>query len=326
MKAVRFARFGPPSEVLRLEELPIPEPAPGEVRLRLTHRPINPSDLLTVAGVYPIRPALPGSPGLEGVGRVDAVGQGVDIPLGQRMITLAAVPGTWAEAVLVSADRLLSIPETMADQTAAQFLVNPMTAWALLDDLALSSGDWLLQTAAGSTLGRLLIELTRSRGVRTINVVRRREQIPELLELGADQVLATEDGPLVDQVLGLTAGQGVLSAIDAVGGALGAQVAACLAPGGRMLVMGLLEAEPTLPMTTADILFKEATIRGFWLARWFARQAPERVGQAIGEVMHLLVSGVLHPAVEAEYELADFREAVVHTARSGRRGKVLLTG
>lgn len=67
-------------------------------------------------------------------------------------------------------------------------------------------------------------------------------------------------------------------------------------------------------------------VRGFWLARWFARQAPERVGQAIGEVMHLLVSGVLHPAVEAEYELADFREAVVHTARSGRRGKVLLTG
>ena len=155
MKAVRFARFGRPSEVLRLDEIPVPEPGPGEARLRLTHRPMNPSDLLTVSGIYPIRPTLPGSPGLEGVGRVDAMGAGVDMPVGQRMVTLAGVPGTWAEAIVVPVGRLLSVPDSMTDQTAAQFLVNPLTAWALLDDLSPSRGDWLLQTAAGSTLGRL---------------------------------------------------------------------------------------------------------------------------------------------------------------------------
>lgn len=323
MLAIRFARFGAPEEVLHLEDVPTPVPGAGEVRLRITRRPVNPSDLLTVTGVYPIRPELPGSPGLEGVGHVDELGAGVAMPLGQRVITLAGVPGTWADAIVVPADRVLTVPNEMSDQTAAQFLVNPRTAWALLNNLGVGRGDWVLQTAAGSTLGRLLIQLARLRGVHTLNVVRRRSQVDELLGLGADEVICTEDERIEGRVLALTKGRGIGAAQDAVGGTLGGRVAACLAPGGTLLVLGLL-GESELPVTTRDFLFKEATVRGCWLARWFGRTPPEVVGRAMTELTELLAGGRLAPPVEAEYELKEFRAAIAHSERPGRRGKVLM--
>jgi NADPH2:quinone reductase len=328
MRAIRLSRFGPPAEVLRLEEVPDPEPGPGEVRLRLTHRPINPSDLVTITGLYPIRPTLPGTPGLEGLGRIDALGPSVSgVALGERAVTLAAVPGTWAERMVVPADRVLRVPESVSDQTAAQLLVNPFTAYAMLtDELSLGEGDWLLQTAAGSALGHMVVQLARRRGIRTINAVRRRDQAPDLLALGADAVIATDEEPLVERVLALTGGRGVPAAIEAVGGTLGGEVVRCLAPGGVMLTMGLLSGDLTMPVPSAELLFKGAAVRGFWLTLWFARQPPDAMGRAVEAVLALLADGAITAPVAAEYDLADVHAAVAHAERSGRRGKVLLRG
>lgn len=328
MRALRFNRAGEPLDVLRLDDVPIPTPGPGEVRVRITHRPINPSDLLTVRGVYPIQPTLPGSPGLEGVGVVDALGDGViNLARGQRVISLAGVPGTWAEQLVIPAERALPVPDAVNDQVAAQVLVNPVTAWAMLhDELALAKGDWVLQTAAGSTLGRLVIQLARHRGIHTINVVRRRAQVQPLLDAGADAVVCTENESLVDRVRAITGGKGVRGAIDAVSGPEGADVARCLAPGGTMLTMGVLGGATLGPIDAGDLLFKGASIRGFWLTNWFMRQTPESVGHALTEVLTLLATGVMKPDVAAEYDLADFREAIAHAERPGRNGKVLLRG
>ena len=328
MRALVFDRFGPPDEVLRLADVSAPEPGPGEVRIRLSHRPINPADVLTVVGVYPVRPSLPGSPGLEGVGRVDAVGDGVRGPaIGARVIPLAGLPGTWAEQMVLRADQVLQIPDGVSDQSAAQLLVNPFTVYALLtDELQLARGDWLLQTAAGSTLGRMVIQLARRRGIRTINVVRRRAQAEELLSLGADAVVATDDEPLVERVMAITEGQGARGAIDAVGGALGADVARSLGRGGVMIAFGLLSGETTMPVDVADLLFKGSAVRGFWLPLWFAAKPPDAMAHATAEVVTLVAEGVLTPQVAAEYDLADFREALAHANRAGRSGKVLLVG
>jgi len=328
VRALRFAEHGEPARVLRLEQLESPEPGAGEVRLRMTYRPINPSDLLTVRGLYPIQPKLPGSPGLEGVGVVDAVGSGVSgIPVGARAISLAGQPGTWAEQFVIPAAAALLVPDAVADRTAAQILVNPMTAWAMLtNELSLASGDWLLQTAAGSTLGRLVIQLAKQRCLRTINVVRRRARRQELLDIGADAVIVTEDESLVDRVRSITKGRGVVGAIDSVAGPETAQVARCLAMNGTMLTMGVLSGNPVATIDTADLLFKGATIRGFWLTNWFQRQTPEMVERAMSEVLTLLATHRLEPVVEAEYELADFAAAIAHSERPGRKGKVLLRG
>src|SRR5215831_20921676 len=174
MRALRFARFGDPRDMLRLENIPAPEPRADEVRIRFTHRPINPSDLLTVRGDYRIFTQPPLTPGLEGVGVIDALGDGVSgLSVGQRVISLAGLPGTWAEQFVVPAERAMPLPDAVSDPDAAQLLVNPMTAWAFLNgELPLRDGDWLLQTAAASTLGKMIVALARARGVRTLNVVR----------------------------------------------------------------------------------------------------------------------------------------------------------
>ncbi len=326
MRAIRFHHFGPPGKVLQLEELPDEQPGPGQVRLRLTHRSINPSDLLTINGHYGRLPRLPATPGLEGAGRVDALGAGVTgWGVGDRAIPLGAA-GTWRESLVVAANQLLPVPDAVGDETAAQFVVNPVTAWVMLEEeLALKPGDWLVQTAAGSTLGRLVIQLAQLRGYRTINFVRRAEQVAEVGDLGGDAVFCTGEADLVERVRALTGGRGVAGALDAVGGETGALALHCLRPGGTLIVYGLLGGEP-LPLHNGEMLFRGLTVRGFWLAHWFQHTPPERAQTTLRALMGLMAGGALVPPVEAAYDLADFRAAIAHAERPGRQGKVLLTG
>ena len=166
------------------------------------------------------------------MGEVQALGPGVDsVPVGRRVVPLGVSPGTWAELMVVPAARLLPVPDGVSDEAAAQLVVNPLSAWVLVvDELDLQPGEWLLQNAAGSTLGRVVIQLARARGFRTINVVRRAEQGEELLALGADEVIVTDHEDVEERVREITAGEGVGKAIDAVGGELAGRIAAALAP------------------------------------------------------------------------------------------------
>jgi NADPH:quinone reductase-like Zn-dependent oxidoreductase len=327
MRAIRFHQFGPPKEVLILEEMPQPSPGPGQVLVRLTHRPINPSDLYTVRGTYGHLPSLPASPGFEGMGRIEALGEGVrSWHIGDRVIPLSGDGGTWREYALVDAGRLLPVLPSVTDQTAAQFIVNPVTTWVMLvEELQVQPGEWVLQTAAGSTLGQIVIQLGRLRGFKTVNLVRRREQIDELLALGADAVFSTDEPGLTDKVKALTGRNGPRVALDAVGGETGALALGCLRPGGTMLLYGMLSGE-SLPVHSGEMLFRGLTLRGFWLSHWFRQQPPDRVSTTLMNLMQIMGEGHLIPPVEAEYELADFVTAIAHAERPGRRGKILLVG
>lgn len=326
MRTIRFDEFGEPGEVLRLEEAPLPEPGPGQVRVRLTHRPINPSDLSTIRGEYGRLPTLPATPGLESVGVIDALGKEVSgFRKGQRVIPLG-LNGTWREYGVVDALRLIPVPDALSDESAAQFVANPVTAWVMLEEeLALEEGDWVLQTAAGSTLGRLVLQLAQHNGYKTVNFVRRREQVQELLDLGADAVICTEDDDVVTQVQALTGGKGVTGAIEAVGGRTGELAAHCLRPGGTMIVYGMLSGEP-MAIHGGEFLFKGLTLRGFWLTYWIQSTPPAKTLGVMAQLMELMTQGELTPPVEATYDLADFVQAVEHAETPGRSGKVLLTG
>jgi NADPH2:quinone reductase len=233
MKSVRFNEFGDPAKVLRVEDVPQPEPGENQVLVRMRARSINPSDLLTVRGLYGALPKLPATPGLEGMGEIAAVGKGVqNLRTGQRVIPLG-VPGTWQEYIVVNSTQLIPVPDSVSDQTAAQFVVNPLTAWIMtVEELAMKPGEWLLQTAAGSTLGRVVLQIARLRGFKTINVVRRREQVAELKALGADEVISTDVEKIGERVKAIAGEAGVTKAIDAVGGQTGAAVASALGRGG----------------------------------------------------------------------------------------------
>jgi NADPH2:quinone reductase len=324
MQSVRFHEFGNPAEVLRVEDVPKPEPGAGQVLVKMRARAINPSDLLTVRGLYGSLPVPPATPGLEGMGEVAEAGEGVaHLRAGQRVIPLG-VAGTWQEFVVAPAAQVIPVPDAVSDQTAAQFVVNPLTAWIMtLEELSLQPGEWLLQTAAGSTLGRVVLQIAKQRGFKTINVIRRREQAEELKALGADEVICTDEEDIPERVRQITGREGLRKAIDAVGGETGAAVLSALGRGGVMLVYGLLSGRP-MPVDGGRMIFTSSTVRGFWLGDWMRSAPPERQQAVTGEMLRAMATREIVPPVEAEYPLSEILAAVSHSERPGRSGKVLL--
>ena len=212
----------------------------------------------------------------------------------------------------------------LTDEQAATFFVNPASALVMTRYiLAVPPGAWLLQTAAGSALGRMVIRLGRHFGFRTINVVRRREQAEELSREGADAVVATGEESLTERVRALTDGQGVPCAIDAVGGATGTEVVGVLAPGGRMLVYGTLSEEP-MSLDPRTLMVGQKRVEGFWMSEWVKKQRVLTMISLFRKLGKLIQSGVLATEVGATFPLNDVRAAVRQAAQPGRQGKVLL--
>ena len=244
MKALVFDKFGDPSQVLQLQDVPVPEPGPGQVRVRMLASPINPSDLMVIRGQYGRLPHLPATPGFEGVGIVDAAGPGLlawvrGLKPGRRVAVLNGTGGNWQEYVVLPARQVVPVSNDLPDEQVATFFVNPATALIMTRGvLRVAPGQWLLQTAAASALGRMVIRLGQHFGFRTINVVRRPEQAEELRRAGAEFVIASDVEPVVERVHAWT-GEGVQFALDCVGGAAGQASVESLGRHGRMLVYGI---------------------------------------------------------------------------------------
>ena len=194
MKAFVFERTGDPNDVLAVRELPQPKPGPGEVLVRVLLSPAHPSDMHIMRGRFGRQPTLPASPGIECVGVVEALGSGVAGPAPGTRVVLLNVWGSWRELIVSPAERVIPVPGDLSDEDAAQALVNPVTAWVMtLVEHGLKPGDWLLQTAAGSTVGQLVLQLARMERFHTVNIVRRRAQVPDIKALGGEVVITSED-------------------------------------------------------------------------------------------------------------------------------------
>jgi len=327
MKAVRFEAFGEPGQVLGVAEVPEPVPGPGEVLVRMIASPVNPSDLLVVRGRYGVLPPLPATPGFEGVGVVEDSGPGLlgRFYRGRRVAVINQEGGNWAEKVVLPALRVVPVPPDLPDDQVASFFVNPATALALTRHvLRVPKGAWLLQTAAGSTLGRMIIKLGRHDGFRTMNVVRRPEAVDELKALGADAVICSADAPIDEQVRSLTGGHGVAHAIDPVGGEAGSQVFRALAEDARMVVYGLLSDEPIRFDPRAMIAGKRV-IEGFWLGHWMQSRSKLKAVALFREIAGLIRSGVLASDPGRTFPLDAVLDAAREADSVGRRGKTLLT-
>jgi NADPH:quinone reductase-like Zn-dependent oxidoreductase len=322
MRSVRFTEVGKPADVLTVENIPVPEPKPGEVRIRVHVSPINPSDTTFIQNLYGIKPQLPSSAGFEGMGTIDAVGEGVSLKPGTR-VSFSTI-GAWSEYVTVPAKILIPIPDTLPDQTAAQLFVNPFTAYAMVQESGVQPGEWLLVTAAGSAFGQMVIQLCKMKGIRTIGTVRRNDMTGQLKKLGADEIVNTEEEKLPKRVMEITGGKGVPCVLDAVGGKTGAAALQSLAYGGTMLVYGLLSME-NIPVNSGLMIFKALQIRGFWLTDWMRHAAENKRKEVRETVIELLSSGKVKLPVEAVYPIEQIRQAVIHADSPGRTGKILIS-
>lgn len=320
MKQVIFNEIGQPQEVLKIEEADLPQPKPHEVRIRVTARNINPSDIMFVRGMYGITPKLPSSAGFEAAGVVETADQEGRIPVGARVIFTGI--GTWKEYVTLPAALVIPTPEGMSDEVACQAFINPMTAYGMLEKSGLKEGEWLLVTAGASAFGKLVIQMAKDKGIKVACTVRREEQKQALYDLGAALVINTEKEK-IQKVIAQKTGEGVAVVFDAVGGFLGAKALACLKDGGRMMVFGLLSLE-SIPLNSGLLIFKYLKVEGFWLTSWMESLSDSDRNKAFKTVFGHLLSQKVKVDIQATYPLERFKEALEEYEREGRNGKVIL--
>lgn len=219
---------------------------------------------------------------------------------------------------------VIPVPDNISDETAAQAIVNPVTAYAMLDEVNVPKGEYLLQTAGASVIGRIIIQFAKVRGVKTISLVRRKEQIEELKAIGADEVLCTEDGTnIYKEVKRITNGKFAYGAFDSVGGELGVKIAQSVRDNGHIFLYGALDGL-TVTTSTHALLFRNVHYNGFWLTKFLREAGREKVLNTFMNVFELLGNGIT-PLAGKKFPLEKLSEALEYSEKEARGGKVLLT-
>jgi len=335
MRIVQYHNYGNPEQVLRVNGVAPPAPGAGQLLVRVLARPVHPGDLLGIEGRYSgARAGAPvaagaASPGFEGMGVVEAVGEGVAAETFTPGTRVAFFPagGAWGELALVPAQFATVLPDDVPDSAAAQLHVNPLTAQMLLRAaLAAGAGPGgaMVLTAAGSAVARLLAALALDAGVPVIGLVRSSLGTAALAAVHPRLAVIATDTPDwradLERALGGTPLRVVL---DAVGGALPSELFGRLAPGGTLVSYGDLTAEP---LSIPALLFsvRDLHIEGVSVGRWAGLPLEQRRADVRGA----LDLALRHPQlfeVGASYDLEQVGAAVAHSQRARKGGAVLLT-
>ncbi|PRW50861.1 putative trans-2-enoyl- mitochondrial [Chlorella sorokiniana] len=326
-RSLMFSEHGVPEKVLRLEPEQLPALGDHEVLVNVLAAPINPSDINTIEGKYPLRPELPGVPGHEGVGVVEAVGPKVTrMRPGDRVVPIEHGQGTWRSHGVFNEQHWYKIPKDLPIAAAATMVVNPPTAVRLLEEFVpLEAGDTLVQNGATSAVGRYIIQLAKSRGVNTINIIRdrpdRAEVEADLKDLGATVVTTSNEikAALKDSRLPKPK-----LALDCVSGDAAAACAKVLVNGGTMVTYGAMSQQP-LTVPPGLLIFNDIRLRGFWLTGGYAKMKDgwRAKEDLVDRVVALFRTKVFRPGAVAAFDLEQWEEAMKQ-ARSDHRNKTLL--
>ncbi len=320
MKTIRFHEYGDP-HVLQLDDLPTPDPAAGQVRVRLTAAGVNFIDTYQRRGRYPV--PLPYTPGSEGAGVVDALGADVTLFRVGDPVAFAMTPGAYAESVIVPADKLVPVPPSVGLKLAAAVMLQGMTAHYLTDaTFPLHAGHTALVHAAAGGTGQLIVQMAKQRGARVIATVSTEAKAEIARGVGADAVILYTQQDFEIETRRLTDGVGVDVVYDSVGATTFEQSLKSLKPRGLLALFGAASG-PVPPFDLARLnglgsLFVTRPSLGHYLL------TREELLRRAGAVFAGIADGWLHPAIDREFALAD--AAAAHTALEGREslGKFVL--
>ena len=313
MRALQISAYGDPLNVLELVDIPEPGvPGAGEVLIDVELAPLNLHDLLFIRGYFGGPPA-PTVVGNEGFGRVAAVGPGVtNVKAGDHV--LAPILGlTWRARMIASAQGLFPLPDGDRLQLA-QLGSNPPTAALILSEYAdLKPGDWVVQNAGNSGVGRSLSAIAKRRVIRTISFVRRPELIDELKAAGADVVLLDEPAAVEEAVRVIGKGS-VRLAVDSVGGDATATLVQLLSDRGVLVSYAAATGRP-MAVNALYLIGKHLTVKGFFLNDFdhLSKILPAQI-----EAAPLVASGALRVPVAAVYPMSKIKEAITHLLKGGK--------
>ena len=306
-KAMRIHQYGGP-EVLRWEEVEVGDPGPGQVRVRHGAVGLNYIDIYHRTGLYPL-PALPWTLGMEGAGRVEAVGEGVtEFQVGDRVAYASPPVGAYAEARLIAADRVVALPDAIDDRTAAAMMLQGMTAHYLLRrTYRVQPGDAILLHAAAGGVGLIASQWARSLGATVIGTVGSDEKAELARAHGCHHVIVYSRENFVERVREITHGQGVAVVYDSVGKDTFMGSLDCLQPLGMMVSFGNASGpvppfEPGILAAKGSLFFTRPTLMTYTAKR-------EDLVASAGELFYVVGSGAVNIEVRQTYPLADAAQA-----------------
>ena len=314
--------FGKPADVLSIQERQRPRPGMGEILLEMLAAPVNPADLNVIEGKYGELPVLPAIVGNEGVGRVVSLGGGTSgFFMGDLVLPMRR--GTWTQFMLADIGTAVRLPQEMNAFQAAMLTISPISAWGMLNSFVrLEKGDWVVQNAANSSVGRCVIQIARSRGWKTLNVVRRSEVIEDLKAMGADEVVV-EGSDLGEAATEFCGARRPRLGLNAVGGASALNLAGALSDFGVLVTYGAMARQP-LKIPNGFLIFRNLEFKGFWASRWLRSLPPARALKMWDLLVSLSVRGKLRLPIHRVFPLRELLSALEEAASEKRNGKVLL--
>ncbi len=328
MRAVHLLDYDGKPDSIMVAEAPVPRPGRGEVLVRVFASPINPSDLMFLRGMYGFKKSLPTVPGFEGSGTVVEAGSGMMARFlkGRRVACAAAdakvAGGLWAEYVVTSAQFCMPLRKRVEMEQGATLLVNPLTAWALMDEARRGQHRAVVQTAAASALGRMILRLGKKFSIPVVNIVRRVAQADALRAMGAEYVLNSSDPGFDAALRGLCHKLGATIGFDAISGDMSARVLAAQPRGGRLIVYGALSLG-AVHADPSSLIFEGKHVEGFWLSAWLRSRGLISQLNVARQVQELL-SGELKTEIQARFPLEQVAQALAQYTGNMTAGKVLI--
>jgi len=328
MRAVQLLAYDGKPESIAVAEIPVPRPGPDEVLVRVFASTINPSDLMFIRGLYGFKKPLPAVPGFEGSGTVVEAGTGLMSRFlkGRRIACAAADPkvtgGMWAEYVVTLAQLCVPLRKNVDLEQGAALLINPMTAWGLMHEARRGRHRAVVQTAAASALGRMIVRLGKRFSIPVINVVRRAEQVELLRRLDVEYIVNSSEPEFDNRLRELCHQLGASIGFDAVAGEMSARVLRAQPQGSRLLVYGALSLQPS-QADPASLIFERKRLEGFWLTAWLRSRTLLGQLRLARQIQELLPSD-LKTDFQAKVPLQEAGRALQQYAANMTAGKVLL--
>jgi len=330
-KVARYYKHGPATSVIKIETENLPPVSDSGVVIKMLFAPINPADINIITGTYPIQPPLPAVGGGEGLGQVIAVGKQAKFKVGDLVFPARSGFGTWRTYATCEESDLIHVPPAaeVKYEYLATLSVNPATALRLLTDFAqLKEGDFIIQNGANSMVGLSVIQIAASRGIKSINIIRRRSDYQDLVErmkeYGAwivcadDYIRTAEFRTLISDL------PKPKLALNCVGGPSVTEMVRLLDNGGTLVTYGGMSLKPvTIP--TGSFIFNDITSKGFWMTKWYNTQGNEARQALLKELIGLVQQNKLRLWVE-RIPFSDFEIGLSRALNSSVRDrKVLLS-
>jgi len=314
---------------LKLEDSrEVAEPKENQVRIKVRAATCNPSDLSFIRGIYGVKKETPVVPGFEGVGDVVATGSGEAAKsLKDQRVAFVAndeLDGVWAQYAVADAGACMPVDPNIPDDQAAGMIVNPFTAYALIEQAEKSGSKAVVIDAAASQLAGMMRAIARQKGMRTINIVREDDQVQRLLFEDADFVLNMRDNDFYNKLYETIRKDEVKTALDAVSGGLTGMLVNAMPPASEVIVYGSLSESPVNNVDPRDLIYHQKVIRGFALGKWFTTKTQQEIGEILQFIQEMMVKKEIQFRIQKKVGLDRIHSALHEYIANMSDGKVIL--